>query len=121
MPVPPATIEAALERSAAGWNAGDLARFVAIYAPDAVFVTKAGLLRGRATIADHYRASFVGHRNVRGRLGFTILQRLPIDPAHVLVLARYHLAGVGAGQDGPTTLLFERRRDGWHIVADHSS
>ncbi|MEG8052080.1 hypothetical protein QP185_00220 [Sphingomonas aerolata] len=29
----------AMAASAAGWNAGDLARFVAVYAEDAVFVT----------------------------------------------------------------------------------
>ncbi len=35
-------IRHAMEASAAGWNAGDLARFVAIYADDALFVTPKG-------------------------------------------------------------------------------
>ena len=32
-------------RSAAGWNAGDLERFMAVYADDAVFVTPKGLVQ----------------------------------------------------------------------------
>ena len=117
---PRVEVERALADSAAGWNAGDLTRFVAIYAPDATFVTKAGLVQGRDAIAGRYRASFAGGRNRRGRLSFAILGTRPVDPAHVMVFARYHLEGVGAGEDGPTTLLFEHRREGWRIVADHS-
>ncbi len=117
---PRAGIEHALADSAAGWNADDLARFVAIYAPDATFVTKAGLVQGRDAIAGHYRASFAGGRNRRGRLSFVISATRTVDPTHLMVFARYHLEGVGTGEDGPTTLLFKHGRDGWRIVADHS-
>ena len=115
----PRDVPAALADSAAGWNANDLPRFMAIYAPDAVFVTKAGLVRGREAIAARYRASFAGRRNRRGALSFTVLATRPIDAGHVLVFARYHLQAT-PGEDGPTTLLFARRREGWRIVADHS-
>ena len=48
---PQGQVMAAMEASAAGWNAGDLDRFVAIYADDATFVVKDGVLRGKAAIA----------------------------------------------------------------------
>jgi hypothetical protein len=41
-----AAIRAAMLASAAGWSAGDLDRFMAIYAADAIFVTGNGLIRG---------------------------------------------------------------------------
>ena len=53
-----AAIEAALADSAAGWSAGDMPRFLAIYADDAVFVTKNGLVRGKAAIAARYDKSY---------------------------------------------------------------
>ena len=55
-----AAIEAALADSAAGWSAGDMPRFLAIYADDAVFVTKNGLVRGKAAIAARYRSGSSG-------------------------------------------------------------
>jgi ketosteroid isomerase-like protein len=48
---PQAEITTAMTASAAGWSAGDMPRFLAIYADDAVFVTKDGLVRGKAAIA----------------------------------------------------------------------
>ena len=51
---PARAIDTALADSAAGWNAGDVPRFLAIYADDAVFVTNSGLVRGKAAIAARY-------------------------------------------------------------------
>ena len=45
-------VMAAMTDSAAGWNAGNLDRFMAVYADDAVYVTPKGLVRGKAAIAD---------------------------------------------------------------------
>ena len=119
----PAAIMAAMTDSAAGWNAGDLDRFMRAYADDAVFVTGKGLVRGRAAIAERYRASFAGGGNARGRLSFGEASFRRLDPAHVLMWARWTLTPAdGAKTDtGMTTLVFERRRDGWRIVSDHSS
>ena len=48
---PQAAISAAMADSAAGWNAGDLARFTAIYAPDAVYVAGDKVVQGKPAIA----------------------------------------------------------------------
>ena len=119
-----AAILAAMADSAAGWNAGNLDRFMAVYADDAVYVTGRGLVRGRAAIAATYARSFAGGGNPRGRLSFgdTAFRRL--DPAHLVLWARWTLTpAVAAGkvETGMTSLVFERRREGWRIVADHSS
>jgi uncharacterized protein (TIGR02246 family) len=111
----------AMEASAAGWNAGDLARFVAIYADDATFVTKDGVLRGKAAIAERYRPSFTGGGNSRGRLAFEPVAFRTLGPAQQLLIARWRLTGGAKEESGMTTLLLERRPVGWRIVADHSS
>lgn len=120
--VPTAAIERAMADSAAGWNAGDLDRFMRVYAPDATYVTARGLVRGKALIAERYRPAFAGGGNKRGRLGFTNTSFRAIDPRHVLMWARWWLVKRhGRPETGMTTLVFEHRREGWRIVSDHSS
>ncbi|MBD8641158.1 YybH family protein [Sphingomonas sp. CFBP 13733] len=114
-------IREAMAASAAGWNAGDLARFVAVYAEDAVFVTPKGLVRGKAAITARYAPSFTDAGNTRGRLSFVPAELRGIDPTHALLVARWTLTGATSTETGMTTLLFERRGDAWKIVADHSS
>ena len=115
-----AGIRAAMLASAAGWNAGDLNRFMAIYAPDAIFVGKRGLIKGKTAIADNYRRSFVDSGNSRGTLRFDFLDLKPIGGRRIL-FARWNLSGGAEEESGMTTLVFERRADGWKIVVDHSS
>jgi len=107
--------------SAAGWNAGDLARFMAVYADDAVFVTPKGLLRGKTAIAAKYQPSFRGVGNARGALSFAFLEMRGIDPRHAMLFARWTLTGASTVESGMTTLVFERRGTAWQIIADHSS
>lgn len=119
---PQAEIMAAMNASAAGWNAGSLERFVAVYAPDAVFVGKDGLVSGRAAIAARYRPSFADGANRRGRLSFEPLGFRRISATHQLLWAKWRLTPAGGQtESGVTTLLFERRAEGWRIVSDHSS
>ena len=120
---PQQQIEAAMTDSAAGWNTGELMRFVRVYGADATFVTPAGLIRGRDAIAQHYAPSFTDGSNRRGSLGFQFLQMRGLDSTHVLLFARWRLTpgGLSKGEGGMTTLVFERQADGWKIIADHSS
>ena len=119
---PQAEVMAAMTASAAGWNAGDLDRFVAVYAPDAGFVSKDGVINGRPAIAARYRPSFIAGGNARGKLSFQPIAYRTISTVHRLLFARWTLTpAAGAPQTGMTTLVFERRRDGWKIIADHSS
>lgn len=121
---PQAGVEAVLGDSMAGWNAGSLERFVAAYAPDATYVTQHGLVQGRAAIAEVYRPSFVEGGNKRGKLSFATLGSRVISPAHLLLWARWTLTPsdpAAKPETGMTTLLFERRPEGWRIISDHSS
>ncbi len=115
-------IEAAMTDSAAGWTTGDMPRFLAIYAEDAVFVGKDGLVRGKAAIAARYDKSYGLDASKRGRLSFRMLGSRRIDAAHEMLWARWTLDYAGGRQvSGMTSLLFERQAGGWKIVSDHSS
>lgn len=119
---PQVEIEAAMAVSAAGWNAGDLEPFMAIYADDAVYASGKEVARGKAAIAQRYVKSFAEGANARGRLSFQPVAWRPLSSVHVLLVARWTLTPAAAeAQSGLTTLLFERRKAGWRIIADHSS
>jgi uncharacterized protein (TIGR02246 family) len=119
---PQVEIEAAMAASAAAWNAGDLDHFMAVYAEDAVFTSGKDLTRGKAAIAQRYAKSFAEGANVRGRLSFQPVAWRPLSSVHMLLVARWTLTPAAAEpQSGLTTLLFERRKAGWRIIADHSS
>ena len=116
-------IMAVMRDSAAGWTAGDLDRFTAVYADDATFVVGDGVVRGKIAIAARYAPRFASSASAkRGALTFEEVDFRAIDPTHALLVARYRLKIAGAAeQTGPTSLLFEKKREGWKIVADHSS
>lgn len=119
-----AAIEAAMAASAAGWNAGDVDRFMAIYsdAPEASFVTGDGLVRGKAAMIARYRAKYdFTDAAKRGVLRFATLDWRQLGPGHALYIARYTLTYPdGKTVSGPTSLVFRREKSGWKIIADHS-
>lgn len=114
------SLDAAMAASAAGWNAGDLSAFMAVYADDAIYVTTKGVVRGKAAIAARYASTFREGGNSRGRLGFQTLATRELGPERRLMIARWTLTGAKV-ETGLTTLVFERRGTRWMIVADHSS
>ena len=117
-----AAITAAMTDSAAGWSTGDMPRFLAVYAEDAVFVTKDGLVRGKPAIAARYAKTYGADPAARGRLSFRMLGFRRIDANHRMLWAKWLLDYPGGKQDaGVTSLLFERQATGWKIVSDHSS
>lgn len=122
---PRAAVEAAMAASAAGWNAGDVDRFLKVYsdAPQTSFVTKTGIVRGKAAMRALYLQHFAfGDAAKRGTLSFATLDFRLFDPTHALLIARYTLTySDGKKRSGPTSLIFARESTGWHIVADHSS
>lgn len=121
---PQAAIEETMAASAAGWNAGDLDRFMSVYAPDAIYAAGGKLTRGKPAIAALYQKSFATGGNTRGKLTFQPMAWRTISNVHHLLVARWTLtpaAGAGKVETGLTTLLFERRKEGWRIISDHSS
>lgn len=118
-------VEAAMTASAAGWNAGDVNRFMAVYsdAPETSFVTSEGLLRGKAAMTARYKARYAfDDAAKRGTLTFKTLDFRLLDPTHALYIGQYTLTySSGKTLSGPTTLIFRKEGANWRIIADHSS
>jgi uncharacterized protein (TIGR02246 family) len=115
--------EAQFGRSAAAWNAGDLAAFVSDYAPDSspTFVAGGHLHRGFDFIRGSYAPRFApGAR--RDSLRYEEFNVRPLTPDYALITARFVLYRNGTTTaSGPFTLLMQRRPEGWKILHDHSS
>ena len=121
-------IEAALADSAAGWNEGDMDRFLAIYsdAPETSFVGSGGLVRGIAAMEERYRAAYDWadpDPAERGTLSFETVDFRYLGQEHALYIGRYILTYPDDrdAASGLTSLVFEQTREGWKIIADHSS
>lgn len=123
-----ADIEAVMADSAAGWNEGDMDRFLAIYsdAPETSFVGSGGLLRGRASMEERYREAYDWSQPdpaERGVLTFETEDMRPLGPDHALYIGRYILTYPDDREPatGFTSLVFAREDGTWKIIADHSS
>jgi uncharacterized protein (TIGR02246 family) len=120
-----AAVEAAMNASAAGWNSGDLAAFMAIYADDprtSYVVSEERVIRGKAAIAAVYAKRFALGAAPKGVLSFDTLDFRMLNPAHALLVARYQLKMPdGSEKKGPTSLVFAREAGGWKIIADLSA
>lgn len=118
-------VTAALAESAAGWNSGNLDRFMGVYSEASAtsFVSADGLLRGRDKMAERYRTKYeFSDPAKRGALSLETLDFRLLGPDHALYIGRYTLAYPdGRTVSGPTSLVFAREGGNWRIVADHSS
>lgn len=118
-------VEAAMTASAAGWNKGDVNAFMAVYSddPSTSFVTREGLLRGKAAMTARYKARYsFDDPAKRGVLSFKTLDFRLLDAKHALYIGQYLLTYPGGRTaTGPTTLVFAKEAGGWKIIADHSS
>jgi len=136
-------VERLIAEQTAAWNRGDLEGFTAGYHEDAVFVTRAGLTRGRQGLLERYRRRYPD-RGAMGRLTLEILDVRPLAGIEVSVLgnsrpgrihalsvaARWTLDGMsGTSADGGarpatatgmTLLVLEKGAGEWEIVHDAS-
>lgn len=116
-------VEAMLEASAEGWNAGELDAFMAVYAdsPATTYVGGSGLRVGYEAIRERYAPLFRPGAD-RDSLRFEDLRIRALGPDVALGISRYvlHEGGEVTGS-GPFTLVLSRVGDEWRIVHDHSS
>ena len=109
-----------LQTSAQDWSAGDIERFVSVYAEDCLFITSSGLTRGRAAVLSRYRQRYPNPQAM-GTLQLEVIETRPAPPDGVTVAARWILAYPDKPAASGHTLIVFRRIDGkWQIVQDAS-
>lgn len=123
-----AEIEAVMADSAAGWNEGDMDRFMAIYSndPDITFIGVNGLTRGGAEVEQRYRDTYDWSGpdpSGRGVLSFETVDFRPLGTDFAHFIGRYTLTYPDEREpvSGLTSLVFAREDGNWRIVADHSN
>lgn len=119
---PAVDIEAVLRDAEAGWNAGDIERYMQSYwnSPDLCFAGGATVTRGWQTTLDRYRTRYPA-RAAMGTLAFTDLEITMLGPDAAMAFGRWELARAGDRPHGLFTLIIRRLPEGWRIVHDHTS
>jgi ketosteroid isomerase-like protein len=121
-PTPEAAVRSVLDAQVSAWNRGDIDGFMEGYdrSPNTRFASGGTVTRGWATVMQRYKANYSTAEKM-GTLEFTDLETTVVSPTRALVFGRWKLTRATDTPNGLFTLLFERTKTGWKIVADHTS
>jgi ketosteroid isomerase-like protein len=115
-------IQSILDNQTKFWNKGDLTNFMAGYlqSDSLVFIGKTGPTYGYANTLANYKKSYPDTSHM-GKLHFDIVSIKPLNTDHYFVIGKWYLERTVGNANGIFTLLFRKTKDGWKIIADHSS
>lgn len=125
-----AAIRKILSDTQAAWNRGDIETFVSGYkdSPDTTFVG-AKVRKGFQPILESYRKNYANKEQM-GTLTYSDIdvRLLPCADGktqYAIATGRFHLDrsahGTAAKDDGIFTLVWEKTKDGWKMIHDHTS
>lgn len=123
---PTADILALMNAAEAGWNAGDLERYMQCYwrSDELRFAGGATVNRGWEAVLASYRRAYAD-ADAMGRLTFSDLDVMVLADDAAVVFGRWLLDRKGEAPDdaphGLFTLVLRRFDVGWRIVHDHTS
>jgi uncharacterized protein (TIGR02246 family) len=122
-PADDAAVRAVLTTQRDAWNRGDLDAFMAgyLHSPDLVFTSGGQIRHGYDETIAKYRAKYGADRSTMGHLSFEILQVQQLGADGAIVLGRWKLTDTPNAGGGVFSLGFQRTRDGWRIIHDHTS
>ena len=116
------SIQAILDNQIAAWNNGNLDAFMNGYleTDSLVFIGKNGPTYGYKNTLANYKKSYPDTSHM-GKLNFDIVSMKPLGPNYYFVIGKWHLQRTVGDLNGVYTLLLKKTKDGWKIIADHSS
>ena len=115
-------ILAVLRDAEAGWNAGDLERYMQSYwqSDDLRFASGGSVTHGWEATLARYRARYPDQATM-GTLAFSGLDVVMLGQDAAYVFGRWELQRAQDRPHGLFTLVFRRLPAGWRIVHDHTS
>jgi len=115
-------ILAVLQDTAAGWNAGDLGRYMQGYwrSADLRFASGGTVTYGWEATLERYRARYPD-KAAMGILTFSDLDVELLGDDAACVFGAWELQRAEDRPHGLFTLVFRRLPEGWRIVHDHTS
>lgn len=115
-------IQRLLHESAASWNKGDLDGHLADNADSVSFMTGKGPIVGKHRTAEALRRSFFRDGKPIQQLRFERVTIRRLGDGFALVVGRFVLEGGGEPErSGWFSTVWERQKQGWRVIHDHSS
>jgi uncharacterized protein (TIGR02246 family) len=118
---PAAQIKAELDSTAAGWNAGDLSRYLAAYVPEATEMTAEGPKGGVEVIEQTMKNGFWKTGRPLQTLRYENVVVRMLGKRNALVTGQYVLTGGGKpDRKGWFTTVWVKAGKNWRMMHDHS-
>ena len=117
-----AAIQSILDNQIKAWNSGDLDAFMVgyLHSDSLVFIGKSGPTYGYDNTLANYKKSYPDKTHM-GRLQFEIVSMKPLNNDYYFVIGKWKLIRTVGDLNGVYTLLLRKTKEGWKIIADHSS
>ena len=114
-------IRAALERTADGWNKGDLNEYLSPYTKDATEMLSTGPAGGVEAIEKTMKEGFWKSGRPVQTLRYENIVVRPLGKKNALVTGQYVLSGAGKpDRTGWFTTVWTKTKTGWKMIHDHS-
>lgn len=116
-----AEIRAALDSTSAGWNRGNLKTYLAAYTPDAQEMGPNGPRGGVEVIENTMRNGFWKTGRPLQQLRYEHVTVRMLGKKNALVNGQFVLSGGGRpDRTGWFTTVWEKTKEGWRMIFDHS-
>ncbi|MFC6269094.1 YybH family protein [Frigoriflavimonas asaccharolytica] len=103
------------------WNAGNLDQFMQGYwnSEEMMFIGKSGPNYGWQKTLDNYKKSYPTKEKM-GTLSFTDQKIKMLGKDYAQVFGKWHLQRTEGDLGGIYTLIFQKFKNGWKIISDHT-
>ena len=115
-------IQNILDNQIYSWNNGNLDAFMVGYlkSDSLVFIGKSGPTYGYDKTLANYKKNYPDTSHM-GKLNFEIVRMKPLGAKYYFVIGKWFLKRTVGDLNGVYTLIFKKTKEGWKIMADHSS
>ncbi|MBN2775689.1 MAG: nuclear transport factor 2 family protein [Prolixibacteraceae bacterium] len=115
-------IQAVFDMQEKAWNEGNLEKFMEGYwkSDQLVFVGSRGPTYGWQEILDSYKKGYPDKKTM-GTLKFETMGISKIDRKTVFLIGKWELTRESGNVSGHFSLIWQKKKGKWVIVADHSS
>jgi uncharacterized protein (TIGR02246 family) len=116
------TIRQLLDQQTAAWNRGDVTNFMQGYWENdsLMFIGKSGVTYGWTNTLNNYKKGYPDAAAM-GQLTFTLIQVKRLSKKYYHVTGKWFLKRSIGDVGGHYTILLEKIKGRWVIIADHSS
>jgi len=115
-------IKQMLNQQTKQWNKGMISGFMVGYwqSDSLMFIGQSGLRYGYTNTLENYKRSYPDTAHM-GKLTSTVLTMRRLSPVYYFVTGKWQLQRSVGNAEGYYTLLLQKIKGKWVIIADHSS